>query len=85
MTFERLAVLVLVVIVLGLAILPHSDSVAAAGGALSGVTGVTGAIDANGNATVWVVGSDRSIRVCSALIPVTAEQRPTCTKSALLP
>ena len=82
MNVDRIALAVVVIAGLGFAAWQHGAHAAASG---ASVAGVTGAIDARGNATVWVFGSDRTIRVCSALIPATADQKPTCTKSAALP
>ena len=82
MTFDRIALVAIVVAGMSLGLLYHGAS---ASSATMSIAGVTGAMDAKGNATVWVFGADRTIRVCSALIPATADQKPTCTKSATLP
>ena len=82
MNFDRIALAAIVVAGLGFGIWQHEARAASSGTAL---VGVDGTIDPRGNATVWVFGSDRTVRVCSALIPATADQRPTCSKTATLP
>jgi hypothetical protein len=82
MTFDRMVLAAVVLAVVGFGISQHVARAASTGATF---TGATGAIDAKGNASVWVFGSDRTIRVCSALIPATADQKPTCSKTATLP
>jgi hypothetical protein len=77
-----MALALVVAAALGFGIWQHEARAAAPGASL---VGVDGTIDPRGNATVWVFGSDRTVRVCSALIPATADQRPTCSKTATLP
>lgn len=82
MTFDRIALAALAVTALGFGIWQHDARAASPSASL---VGVDGTIDPRGNATVWVFGSDHSVRVCSALIPATADQKPTCSKPAALP
>ena len=81
MTMERLVLAVAVLTAVGFGFYEHGAHAASPGASFMGATG---AVDAKGNATVWVFGTDRTIRVCSALIPAAADQRPTCSKSATL-
>jgi hypothetical protein len=82
MSYDRIALAAVVVAGLGFGIWQHGARAASPTAVLGGVDGT---IDSRGNATVWVFGSDRTIRVCSALIPATADQRPICSKTATVP